>query len=129
MKSIQLPYPHIYISDMARMVVKKMKDENGKYYEVRVSDLIWIEEICKNLDDKSVTAQIGYHYLDDEEFLFAKREDYINVQNIVKFQAQGLDVMHTNVKDVVSHLRLILPQFRREHGALQKRVNAPGLIV
>jgi putative DNA primase/helicase len=119
MKNTHLPYPHIYLSKTG-MVIKKIKDENGKYFEVRVSDPIWIEEICKNLDDKSVTAQIGYFHLNEEEYLLAKREDYINIQNIVKFQAQGLDVMHTNVKDVVSHLRneeIIAPK-RYQHSKL-----------
>lgn len=102
-----VPYPSIYPLNDSGVVMKRVKNDDGSYSEKRVSDPIWIEEIHENIDDKSINAKIGFTYLNlkDKRFIFAKREDYLNIQNVVKFQREGLDVMHTNVRDVVAHLR------------------------
>lgn len=103
----EIPYPYIYPKEDSGIIVKRIKGQNNNYFEVRVSDPIWIEKIYENIDDKSIIAKIGFSYLhmDNRKYILAKREDFLNVQNVVKFQREGLDVMHTNVKDVVAHLR------------------------
>lgn len=103
---MNIPYPGIYLSNDGMTVVKqKFNNYNNQKQEVRVCDAIWIEEVYRNIDDDNVSAKIGFLSSGREIFLTANRVDYLNLQNILKFQKQGLDVLHTNVKDVIAHLR------------------------
>ncbi|MFL0167934.1 DUF927 domain-containing protein [Candidatus Clostridium helianthi] len=99
-----VPYPHIYPLEEKGIVVKRIKNQDGTF-EVRVCDLIRIEEINEDIDENGISAKIVFDYLGEEKNLIIGREDYLNVQNIVKYQRHGLDVINNNVKDVVAHLR------------------------
>lgn len=101
-----LPYPFITISKDNQKIVKIEKNPSSKkYIYVRVCDVLQIDEIIENIDENSITAKIDFLFLGKVKSLIAKREDYMNRQNILKLQKQGLDVTNSNADDVIKHLR------------------------
>ena len=100
------PYPYLSFSNDNRLILKEIKDrDTGKKMKVRVCDALWIDEIIENIDEKTILAKIDFLYIGQRKSIIAKREEYMNLQNILRFQREGLDVMHTNVKDVIAHLK------------------------
>lgn len=104
MEYLEVPYPDIYL-DYDKKVVKKGKNAKGEETKYVVSDPIWIEQVNQNIDTGEVTANIGYYFLNREKHVLAKREEYLNKQEVLKFQKYGMDVLHSNASDVVKHLR------------------------
>lgn len=101
-----IPYPFIFLDEKSKLVVMEEKDE-GKIHLKRISDPIWIEEVYENIDDNSINAKLGFSFVspDNVKYIIASREDYLNNLNILKFQKEGMDVISTNAKLVVFHLR------------------------
>jgi len=97
------PFPNIYYSESRKCIVKKITSKEP--IEIRICEPIWIEKVYCNLDDNTITADILFLFLGEFKRLEVSREDYVNEKNVLKLQQFGFDVLHTNVKDVVCHLR------------------------
>lgn len=80
-----------------------METENNEIFEI--CDYIKIDRIEKNIDTNEIKALIKYKtFYDTNEEILIPRVDYMNHNNLIKFQGTGMDIRTDNVKFVVWHL-------------------------
>lgn len=76
---------------------------NGE--KVKVADLIDIVAIQQNIDNGTYKALIKYSSFLGMKEIIIPREDYLNKNNLIKYQSKGLDITHENVNLLTQYLR------------------------
>lgn len=70
-------------------------DNNGE--KVKIADPMKIESIQQNIDDGTYKASIKYKSFSGMKEITIPREEYLNKNNLIKYQSKGLDITHRNV--------------------------------
>ena len=91
-------------------------ENNGKKY--RLSRYIGIKEILNNIDDKTFKANLEFLTLGGISNITVGREIYLNKNKLIDLQNKGLDVVNSNVNDLIEYLRDC------EYRAIKKNVHS-----
>ena len=70
-------------------------DNNGE--KIKIADPMIIESIQQNIDDGTYKASIKYKSFSGMKEITIPREEYLNKNNLIKYQSKGLDITHGNV--------------------------------
>ena len=70
-------------------------DNNGE--KIKIADPMKIESIQQNIDDGTYKASIKYKSFSGMKEITIPREEYLNKNNLIKYQSKGLDITHGNV--------------------------------
>lgn len=72
---------------------------------VEISDYIGIKKSIKNIDTNEIESLIKYKtFYNTTEEIVVPRVDYMNHNNLIKLQGNGMDVREDNAKLIVRHL-------------------------
>lgn len=105
---------------MAKKIITDKKflwvENNGKKY--RLSRYMGIKEILNNIDDKTFKANLEFLTLGGISNITVGREIYLNKNKLIDLQNKGLDVVNSNVNDLIEYLR------ECEYRAIKKNVHS-----
>lgn len=100
--TISLPYP--YISHDFKGVYKDVTNKEGKVIDKqKISNLALINEVFHNIDTKQIKAIVSYDGIVGKSTIEIPREDYLNPNNLLSYQKNGLDTMKDTVVDLTKH--------------------------
>lgn len=77
-------------------------NDNGN--KIKISEYIKIIEIQENIDDNTYKALIEYRAFSDIKQIIITRQEYLNKNNLMKYQSKGLDVINKNIELVIAYL-------------------------
>ncbi|WWU64751.1 DUF927 domain-containing protein [Clostridium baratii] len=90
-------------------------NDNGK--KIKIAKYIKIIEIQENIDDNTYRALIEYKAFSDIKQILMPRGDYLNKNNLIKYQNKGLDVVNKNVELLIQYL------YEEENEAPKKNIH------
>lgn len=70
-------------------------NNNGEM--VKIADPMSIKSIQQNIDEGTYKAIIKYKSFSGIKEITMPREDYLNKNNLIKYQSKGLDITHENI--------------------------------
>ncbi|MDM0611618.1 DUF927 domain-containing protein [Clostridium perfringens] len=91
-------------------------ENNGKKY--RLSRYMGIKEVLTNIDDETFKANLEFLTLNGISNITVGREIYLNKNKLIDLQNKGLDVVSSNVNDLIEYLRYC------EDRAIKKNVHS-----
>ncbi|WP_297639020.1 DUF927 domain-containing protein [uncultured Clostridium sp.] len=90
---------------MQRFTVdQKGINTNSNGEKAKIAELIDITSVQQNIDNGSYKALIKYSSFVGIKEITIPREEYLNKNNLIKYQSKGLDITHENVNLLTQYL-------------------------